>query len=370
MTADAGSRRCTAGRVRRAVACVFVLASLSGCAVRGGRPDEVGDADLRRDAIARARVWRPTRVEAMNLRRGPGGRRSLRPEATVDCTYVPAELDGKTPKFICQLASGERVKIKYGRDNGEVYAEVATTRLLWALGFGADQVYPVRVRCQGCPSLGDAGTTPAAVQVYDIAALERRRAGTPFGDDEGWAWPELDVVPGPGGATVAQRDALKLLAAMLQHTDSKKDQQRIVCDGPVRRGRCGRPFMFIDDLGRTFGHANAFNRDAPSSVNLEAWAETPVWVEDTGCRANLGRSITGTLQHPVVSDEGRQMLVRLLTRLRDKQLRDLFMVARFPQRDEDVKNVDRRDVEPWVRAFRAKVTQIANRSCGERVAAR
>ena len=52
MTADAASRRCTAGRVRRAVACVFVLASLSGCAVRGGRPDEVGDADLRRDAIA------------------------------------------------------------------------------------------------------------------------------------------------------------------------------------------------------------------------------------------------------------------------------------------------------------------------------
>jgi hypothetical protein len=370
MTADSSSCRVADGRGWRAAACLIVLMSVGGCAARGARPDEVGEADLRRDAIARARVWTPTRVEAMDVRRGPGGRRAFRPEATVDCTYVPMDLDGKTPKFICQLANGERVKIKYGRDNGEVYAEVAATRLLWALGFGADQVYPVRVRCHGCPPPEDAQSTARAVQIYEVATLERRRTGTPIGDDEGWAWPELDAAPRRGGATVAQRDALKLLAAMLQHTDSKKDQQRIVCDGPVRRGRCGRPFMFIDDLGRTFGRANAFNRDAPSSVNLEAWSDTPVWVEDTGCRANLGRSVTGTLEHPVVSDEGRRMLAGLLSRLREQQLRELFSVARFPQRDDGGEPSDGRTVEPWVRAFRAKVTQIASRSCVERVATR
>ena len=40
--------------------------------------------------------------------------------------------------------------MKYGRYNGEVYAEVAATRLLWALGFPADRNYPVRVVCAGC----------------------------------------------------------------------------------------------------------------------------------------------------------------------------------------------------------------------------
>jgi hypothetical protein len=357
----------------RVLLAVSLLLSLTGCAMRGARPEAIGEADLRRDAIARARVWSPTRVEAMDLRRGPGGRHAFVPETTVDCTYVPVELDGRTPKFICQLPNGERVKVKHGRDNGEVYAEVAATRLLWALGFGADQVYPVRVRCHGCPTAAQDQDRDRkdTVQVFDVAILERRRSGTAIGEDEGWAWDELEnVQPRLGAAAAAQRDALKLLAAMLQHTDSKKEQQRIVCDGPVRRGRCGRPFMFIDDLGRTFGRANAFNRDGPSSVNLDAWARTPVWADETGCRANLGRSMTGTLNHPVVSDEGRQMLARLLSRLRDKQLRDLFLVARFPQRAEVDDRSDPRDVDPWVRAFKAKVTQISSRSCVARLATR
>ncbi|HTV03454.1 MAG TPA: hypothetical protein VMF13_23080, partial [Luteitalea sp.] len=208
------------------------------------------------------------------------------------------------------------------------------------------------------------------VQVLEVASIERRRTGAPLGDDGGWAWPELDVVPARGGATVAQRDALKLLAAMLQHTDSKKEQQRLVCDGPVRRGRCARPFMFIDDVGRTFGRANAFNRDGPSSVNLAAWSGTPVWADDTGCRANLGRSMTGTLDHPVVSEEGRQMLARLLRRLQDRQLRDLFTVARFPVRASAGGRDEGRDVDGWIEAFKAKATQIARRSCTERVATR
>ena len=69
----------------------------------------------------------------------------------VDCNYVERDMGGNTPKFACRLANGDEVKVKYGRDNGEVYAEVAASRLLWALGFSADAMYPVRVRCHGCP---------------------------------------------------------------------------------------------------------------------------------------------------------------------------------------------------------------------------
>jgi hypothetical protein len=60
----------------------------------------------------------------------------------------------------------------------------------------------------------------------------------------------------------------------------------------------------------------------------------------------------------------------LLSRLREQQLRELFSVARFPQRDDGVERSGGRTVDPWVRAFRAKVTQIASRSCVERVATR
>jgi hypothetical protein len=48
------------------------------------------------------------------------------------------------------LANGKNVKVKYGAGNSEVYGAVVATRLLWALGFGADAQYPVIVVCRGC----------------------------------------------------------------------------------------------------------------------------------------------------------------------------------------------------------------------------
>jgi len=78
----------------------------------------------------------------------------------------------------------------------------------------------------------------------------------------------------------AHRDALKLLAVFLQHTDSKPEQQRVVCLPSQRvrtRGSCGLPFLMINDVGLTFGRANRTNAADTGSVNLVAWRETPVW---------------------------------------------------------------------------------------------
>src|SRR4029077_20051397 len=96
--------------------------------------------------------------------------------------------------------------------------------LFWALGFGAERMYPLRVACKGCP--------PAILHETDVASVERKMPGTDIDTPhiKGWAWPELDLVePAAGGAPRAQRDALKLLATLIQHTDSKPEQQRLIC---------------------------------------------------------------------------------------------------------------------------------------------
>ena len=272
-------------------------------------------------------------------------------------------MSGKTPKFTCRLRNGDEVKVKYGRDNGEVYAEVAASRLLWALGFAADAVYPVRVRCRGCPG----GRPGEAFVLYDPATIERRVEGRNLADSdgEGWSWPELDPLAAQGAlSTRAQRDALKLLAAMLQHTDSKREQQRLVCeDSGARAARCRQPLLFITDLGKTFGKANLLNRDIPGSVDIDAWSSASIWAEDNGCRADIGGSLTGTLRHPVVSDEGRLFLAGLLRQLSDRQLPDLFSVARFPMREGVATGLDADAVNRWVRAFQTKVSAIADRRC-------
>jgi hypothetical protein len=271
-------------------------------------------------------------------------------------------MGGSTPKFTCRLPNGREIKVKYGRDNGEVYAEVAASRLLWALGFEADAMYPVRVRCHGCED----GTPDGDARLFDPATIERKVKGRTLADEggEGWSWPELDTLAPQGGlSTRAQRDALKLLAAMLQHTDSKREQQQLICDEKSwSKSGCRRPIAYIADLGKTFGKVNLLNRDAPGSVNLDTWLQAPVWNGTTGCHANAGVTFTGTLRDPAISEEGRELLARLLAQLSDRQLRAIFEVARFPTRAA-ASGRAAETVDGWVAAFRQKAAEITSRRC-------
>src|SRR5262245_43692465 len=235
--------------------------------------------------IQRAQIWKPVTVSEMDLKLGPQGKGALPPNAKVTCDYVEGELDGANPKFDCKLSDGSVVKGKYGR--GEVQAEVLGTRLLWALGFGADHMYPATVTCRGCAA--DPWTTRhwvAETHVFDPAVIERKAAGHAIETKKvkGWAWPELNmVVASEGGAPVEQREALVLLSVFMQHSDNKPEQQRLAClsDDSVdeegnRTGVCAKPFMLLNDLGQTFGKANYLNRDNVSSVNFEGWSKTKI----------------------------------------------------------------------------------------------
>ena len=307
----------------------------------------------RLDAIRRAQVWLPGNVRTKDLRNGPQVPGAFRPDELVECDYVEDTFDGKSPKFECALSADDRVKVKYGAENGEVYAEVAATRLLWALGFGADRVYPVRVRCRGCPHDFKGKAESANVEIVDPATAERKFDGYPLqgAEGSGWTWPELDLVDeSAGGAPRAHIDALRLVAAMLQHTDSKAVNQRLVVLPD------GRPFMLINDLGLTFGRANILNRNSVGSADLSDWAHTPVWAIGGDCVANIERSYTGTLDHPRIGEPGRAMLSRLLDELSRDQIEEMFDVSRIAERS-------RRSVTDWVEAFERKRNEIRERRC-------
>lgn len=350
---------------RVAVAVVFYIVALLGVAA-GGAVKLTDQARL--EAIRRAQVWVPVDVPAMDLKAGPQGPGAFKPNETVTCDYVKKQMNGKSPKFTCAIAPGDEVKVKYGVDNGEVYGEVAATRLLWALGFGADRMYPVRVVCRGCPP--DPVKNPDDRQsevTFDPAAIERQMHGQTLETKEnsGWAWPELDLVDeAAGGAPRAQRDALKLLAAIMQHTDSKPPQQRLACMSEQPEGQpCLQPFMMVSDVGLEFGHANMFNRNTPGSVNFDEWSRTPVWKDSNRCVGNLSKSMTGTLENPLISEGGRKFLADLLVRLSDAQLHDLFDVARFPLRSRSVGAKQPVTTAQWVDAFKHKRDEVVNRTC-------
>ena len=354
------------GAVRPSVALATALIALE-CAHTGLGKESGGvrmvTAAQRLALIRHAQVWRKTDVSAVDIKAGPQSKDTFAPDATITCDYANETLGGHTPKFACAIDKEDHLKIRYGRNNGEVYAGVAATRLLWALGFGADAMYPVHVVCRGCPDAmkqeGEAG--PGYIR-FDIAAIDRKMPGQEVEAPSvgaGWSWEDLDLVDErEGGAPLAHRDALKLLAVLVQHTDNKPDQQKLLCLGEhAKHGDCREPFMMAHDVGQTFGAANLFNRGSIGSVNLEHWSRTPVWKDPIHCFGNLAPSQTGTLSNPHISEAGRKFLADELMQLTDVQIRDLFTVARFADKPGGS------PVDAWVAAFKHKREEIASATC-------
>ena len=146
--------------------------------------------------LRHAQVWMSTDVASVDIKAGPQDVKGFPPEATVPCEYVAKKVVS-TPKFWCEVDAGppaDNVKVKYNEKNGEVYGEVAATRLLWALGFGADRMYPVKVLCRGCSAdpITDQHKRPGE-RLFDPAAIERQMPGKLIENaaDSGWSWVEL-----------------------------------------------------------------------------------------------------------------------------------------------------------------------------------
>jgi hypothetical protein len=365
-----------------------------------GRDDRLklpprGAAQLRNDALARARIWREPNppVQKADLGHNPRGPGSFDASDPVVCKFQPRETGGRTPKFYCVFEGGDVLKVKYGR-NPEIHTEVAATRLLDALGAGADRMYLVRkLRCFGCPENPQAmlscisspsetvrrncgplygAITPTggfAVQVnyagyvdFGPVAIERPLEGKEIRTDsvEGWGWDELDRQQSEGGrASRAERDALRLVAVLLNNWDNRPDNQSLLClpGGGEGDGRCRRPFAYMADVGATFGRVGA-ERKEQRKLDLDAWRDAPIWEDRETCRVRIvSPPLHGaTFGTAVISESGRRFLAARLGRLTKRQIRDLFESAGFASFEEA--SAGSRDVEGWVKVFGDKVRQI------------
>jgi hypothetical protein len=288
----------------------------------------------------------------------------------VDCRFTISDVGGTAPKFDCVLADGQRIRVKYG-DTPEIPSEVAATRLLRALGFAADDVTLVeRVRCHGCPrspfitmrAVDLTGTAPLYEKLVDYesyrdfewSAVERRHPGRAIVSEQvsGWAFFELTQIdPARGGAPRSQVDALRLLAVLLAHWDSKSDNQRLVCvsdDEWTGGARCSRPLAMLQDVGSSFG---------PPKIDLRAWKQTPIWTDRATCTTSLQSAPYrgGTFAPVQIRDAGRRFLASLLRQLSDRQVTDLFTGARF---GSGAGGGGAAPVSEWVRVFKSKVREI------------
>ncbi|HUR20415.1 MAG TPA: hypothetical protein VMZ90_06360 [Vicinamibacterales bacterium] len=333
----------------------------------------------RKELMTRARVFvkSPPDIRTLDMSRTPKDPDPIDPSKPVECRYVQKPFTATTAKFHCELPDGDLIKVKYGW-TPEKSGEVAASRLLAALGFGADHVAMLpRLRCIGCPmfpfemqEFAEAFYAPWLIDLlrakdqprdFTWVSAERKMAGRAIEVDpyEGWDWDELKTVDaGKGGATRAELDALRLMAVFLSHWDNKATNQRLVCEerkgaGDDPREPCRTPLLVLQDVGATFG---------PTKVKHKKWAASPIWSDAPGCVTSLESMPYegGRFEPTHISEEGRALLAGKLTQFSDQQVRALFEGAHFPAAGGDADG----DVSAWVKTFQEKVRQIADRSCG------
>ena len=312
----------------------------------------------RNDALSRAKVFRDEPFDAGSIDFAVDPNSSVVEPTLTSCKYTPEEVSGTTPKFDCELPSGEKIKVKYSGSK-EIPSETAATRLLHALGFGADRVSRVDVvRCHGCPiqpfhtrallemlnldGYVDKRIDYSSSRDFKKVSVERNLDGEAIeaGNERGWAFYELDTInPSRGGATRAEIDALRLMAIFLHHWDNKSSNQRLTCAG-ADTADCKHPLAMIQDVGSEFG---------PKKVDIGNWRAKPVWHDSAKCIVSMkGMPYNGgTFEDVAISEGGRRLLGERLRQLSANQIETLFTAAGLE------------DVPAWTAAFQDRVT--ANR---------
>ena len=339
-------------------------------------------SEQREAALRSARVWQEPAIPIAKaeFKINPAGAASFKNDEVVECKLLIKAMGGTTPKFDCERPGNDVIRVKYGRGNPELHAEIAATRLLSALGFGADRMFVVKqVRCAGCPAFPfqalkcfaetgmqvpcfAGGVDYSKTTDFDFVSIERRLEGrriesTP---DQGWAFYEIDRIDeSAGGSPRAHIDALMLLAVFLAHWDNKAENQRLVClpGGDRPDGGCSRPFAILQDVGAAFG---------PNKLDLHNWRNRPVWRDARRCSVTMkDLPFNGaTFPDQTISERGRQFLLSLLAQLSPSQIEDLFAGSRV-ELSEGV-TAESRQPAAWAAVFSDKVRQIREAGpCGD-----
>ncbi|MCI0719715.1 MAG: hypothetical protein L0338_12215 [Acidobacteria bacterium] len=183
-------------------------------------------------------LWRlPENVASRDLFFGPGSK-DRQPQGPF--MFVEEVKSGTNPKFEVQDAKGVVWRVKLGE---EARPETAATRLVWALGYFADEAYLVpEMVVRGLKELSRGQDLVSPGGVIRAARLERKNpAQKKLGD---WKWKKNPFVG------TRELDGLRVLMALMNNWDLKPSNNAIYDAGVELR-------YLVNDLGGTFGRTGS-----------------------------------------------------------------------------------------------------------------
>lgn len=203
-------------------------------------------------------LWRePTDVRARDLYYGPGGKEHA-PHTVY--TFVKEDLDGTNPKFDVRDEDGNKWKVKLG---AEARPEVVATRVIWAVGYFADEDYWLpeldvermpRLK-RGQEFLNSDGT------MHDVRLERSLRGQKKLGS---WKWKQNPFLH--------QREfnGLRVLMALMNSWDVK-DANNSILETKGDGNGAEELHYEVSDLGASFGTTGRSWTRTLSKGNLQAY---------------------------------------------------------------------------------------------------
>ena len=218
---------------------------------------KVGGTRSEESTTGPAVMWTdPKDMKSRDLFYGPGGKEHA-PTGTF--TFVEEDREGGSPKFVVRDDEGGKWKAKLGL---EARPETVCTRLLWAVGYYANEDYFVRdLKVVGMPPKLHRGQefVGAEGSVHDVRMkredkAEEKKVGI-------WQW-RHDAFTG-----TRELNGLRVMMAVINNWDLKDDNNAIYQVGPER-------IYMVSDLGASFGSAGRTWPPVRGKDNLESYRKS------------------------------------------------------------------------------------------------
>ena len=229
-------------------------------------------------------LWRePFDIASRNLYFGPGGE-AMKPDLS-KVTFIEEKESGSSAKFRVRDGAGREWVVKIG---GDAQAEVAASRIVWAVGYYTDISYLVpRVEITGKGS-------------FENARFEARTKNSKRLDE--WVWEENSFVGTP------EFQGLKVLLALLDNWNLKNENTKIL-------------FVRDDEAGRSELHYIISDFDVKS--------------DKTGASPSFWHSL------------GKSTAIKFIDKVKDNQI-DFAYLGRHKERLTGISVADAKWLSAWL----------------------
>jgi hypothetical protein len=205
-------------------------------------------------------LWRyPTDISSRNLFWGPGGEKD-QPHGPY--TFVKEDLDGTNPKFIVTDADGVKWKVKLGE---EARPETAASRLVWAVGYFANEDYFLPdLQVAQLPRLhrGQSQVGPGG-SFHNVRLKRYLKGEKKIGS---WEW-RADPF-----SSTTELNGLRVAMALINNWDLKDENNSVY---EYKHGEDGPEQVYmVSDLGASFGTPGRSWTRAMSKGNLHAYSHS------------------------------------------------------------------------------------------------